>query len=153
MANPFENAKKNYEQMREQERKKLIKHLENHKLFANSGLKVITGGRSGQGDKSYTSGGRITPFDLSNWKWAECKSLDGSFDVVVSLNMPDSDLASGNPHSLYDRVGLIITYKCENDFYKTSIWTDIDLPFNEATMDKLAKIIVTQFDFHNKLNR
>ena len=149
----FEEAKKSYEQMREQERKKLIKYLKNHTALINSDLDVVTGGSSGNGDKNYTSGGRIAPYDLSNWKWVECKNPNGGFSAVVSLNMPDNDLASGNPHSLYDRVGVAITYKCGNDYYKTSIWTDIDLPFDNASMNRLAKIIETQFNFYEEIKR
>lgn len=153
MGNLFRDAKKSYEQQREQERKKLIKHLEKHKLFVNSGMKVVTGGRSGQGDKNYTSGSCFAPFDLRNWKWVECKDPDGGFNAVVSLNMLDNDLDSGNPHSLYDRIGVFIAYRCGDDYYKTSIWTDIDLPFDDAAMDKLAEIVVTQFGFYNELDR
>lgn len=152
MENSFEEARKHYEQQREQERKKLIEYLDSYAPFSDSGLIVVARGRSGNGNRNYTSGGHITPFDLTNWKWVECKYPDGEFNALVSLNMPDNDLNSGNPHSLYDRLGIIATYKAGSNYHKHSIWTDIDLPLNETAMKKIAKIIITQFDFYNKLN-
>ena len=84
----FEEAKKSYEQMREQERKKLIKYLKNHTALINSDLDVVTDGPSGNGDKNYTSGGRIAPYDLSNWKWVECKNPNGGFSAMIELAWP-----------------------------------------------------------------
>ena len=45
MGNLFRDAKKSYEQQREQERKKLIKHLEKHKLFAKLEMGRMQGSR------------------------------------------------------------------------------------------------------------
>ena len=63
--------------------------------------------------------------------------------------MPDDDLSSGNAHALYDRVGLILTYRHGDNTYKTLIWTDIDLPFSDESMEKIAKLISEQFGVYN----
>jgi len=115
----FQKIKDQYEQQRKAERSKLIAYLEKHALFTNAGLTVLKGGGSGR--KNYSSSGRIFPFNLSNWKWVECENARGSFNAVISLNMLDDDLSSGNAHALYDRVGLILTYRHENNTYKTLI--------------------------------
>lgn len=143
----FQKIKDQYEQQRKVERSKLIAYLEKHALFTNAGLTVVKGG--GSGIKNYSSSGRIFPYDLRNWKWVECKNAGGSFNAVISLNMLDDDLSSGNAHALYDRVGLILTYRHENNTYKTLIWTDIDLPFSDESMEKIAKLISEQFGVYN----
>lgn len=143
----FQKIKDQYEQQRKAERSKLIAYLEKHALFTNAGLTVLKGGGSGR--KNYSSSGRIFPFDLSNWKWVECENAGGSFNAVISLNMLDDNLSSGNAHALYDRVGLILTYRHENNTYKTLIWMDIDLPFSDESMEKIAKLISEQFGVYN----
>jgi len=143
----FREIKDQYEQQREAERNKLIAYLRKHALFTNAGLTAVKGGGSGR--KEYTSKGRIFPFDLSNWKWVICKNAEDSFNAVISLNMLDDDLSSGNAHALYDRVGLFLTYRHENNTYKISIWTDIDLPFSDESMEKIAKLISEQFGVYN----
>lgn len=143
----FSEIKEGYVQRREQERKKLIDYLRSDALFLNSGLTVGT--RGGSGNRDYSSGKKISPFDLRNWKWVECKSADENFNAVISLNMPETDLSSGNAHSLYDRIGLIVTYTRRNSYYKTSIWTDIDLPLDEQSLEKIAGLIVEQFGIYN----
>ena len=59
-------------------------------------------------------------------------------------------MVSGNAHALYDRIGLIVTYTtCRNNYYKTSIWTDIDLPLDEQSLEKTAGLIIEQFGIYN----
>ena len=65
----FQEIKDQYEQQREAERKKLIAYLRKHALLTNAGLTVK--GKGGSGRQDYSSGKRIFPFDLSNWKWVE----------------------------------------------------------------------------------
>lgn len=60
----FSEIKEEYVQRREQERKKLIDHLQRHDKFLNSGLTVVT--RGGSGNRAYSSGKKISPFDLRN---------------------------------------------------------------------------------------
>ena len=105
------------------------------------------------GNRDLSSGKKISPFDLRNWKWVECKSADENFNAVISLDMPETDLSSGNAHSLYDRIGLIVTYTRRNNYYKTSIWTDIDLPLDERLLEKIAGLIVEQFGIYNWIDR
>ena len=147
----FQKAKDAYREQREAERQKLIAYLQKHTLFNSAGLKVVTGGASGNGSQNYTSTGRIAPCDMRNWKWVECKNRDDTFQAVISLNMPDNDLNSGNPHSLYDRVGVLLTYKRRNDSYKTSIWTDIDLPFNDESLGRIADLMIEQLGIYSWL--
>ena len=148
----FQEINDAYVQQREQERKNLIAYLQKHTLFSHSGLQIVTRRRSGMGAEQYSSGGHIAPFDLRNWKWVECKSADENFNAVISLNMPETDLSSGNAHSLYDRIGLIVTYTRRNNYYKTSIWTDIDLPLDEHSLEKIAGLIVEQYGIYNWIN-
>ena len=69
--------------------------------------------------------------------------------ALISLNMLDDDLSSGNVHALYDRVGLFLTYRHGDNTYETLIWTDIDLPFSDESMEKIAKLISEQFGVYN----
>ena len=143
----FSEIKEGYVQRREQERKDLIAYLQRHDKFLNSGLTVVT--RGGSGNRNYSSGKKISPFDLRNWKWVECKNSDNNFHAIISLNMPETDMVSGNAHALYDRIGLVVTYTRRNSYYKTSIWTDIDLPLDEQSLEKIAGLIVEQFEIYN----
>lgn len=143
----FSEIKEEYVQRREQARKDLIAYLQRHDKFLNSGLTVVT--RGGSGNRDYSSGKKISPFDLRNWKWVECKNSDNRFHAIISLNMPETDMVSGNAHALYDRIGLIVTYTCRNNYYKTSIWTDIDLPLDEQSLEKTAGLIIEQFGIYN----
>ena len=152
----FSEIKEEYVQRREQERKKLIDHLQRHDKFLNSGLTVVT--RGGSGNRAYSSGKKISPFDLRNWKWVECKSPDNRFRAIISLNMPETDMVSGNAHALYDRIGLVVLYQSGTDYYKTMILTDIDLPFGddekgEKAKEKIARIVIEQFEIYNRRTR
>ncbi|MBU5435616.1 hypothetical protein [Pseudoflavonifractor sp. MSJ-37] len=152
----FSEIKEEYVQRREQERKDLIAYLQRHDKFLNSGLTVVT--RGGSGNRDYSSGKKISPFDLRNWKWVECKSPDNRFHAIISLNMPETDMVSGNAHALYDRIGLVVLYQSGKDYYKTMILTDIDLPFGEnekgeKAKEKIARIVIEQFEIYNRRTR
>ena len=152
----FSEIKEEYVQRREQERNDLIAYLQRHDKFLNSGLTVVT--RGGSGNRNYSSGKKISPFDLRNWKWVECKNSDNNFHAIISLNMPETDMVSGNAHALYDRIGLVVTYPQGNDYYKTLILTDIDLPFGEnekgeKAKEKIARIVMEEFEIYNRRTR
>lgn len=139
----FGAIKNSYEQARESERKDLAKYLAKYKGIEDV-LRVVSGGRSGKGLKDYTAGKRIKGYDLSNWKWVEVTD-DGDFDCIVSLNMPDIDLRSGNPHSLFDRIGLLVFYQLGKSYYETEIYTDIDLPPYDTEKEKIAQLVLDQY--------
>lgn len=139
----FGAIKNSYEQARESERKDLAKYLAKYKGIEDV-LRVVSGGRSGKGLKEYTSGKRIKVYDLSNWKWVEITD-DSDFECVVSLNMPDIDPRSGNAHTLLDRVGLIVSYHKGGHYYETTIYTDIDLPLDDAKKEKIAQLVLDQY--------
>jgi len=143
----FCTARDNYEERREEERKELANYLSKNEKIANAGLKVKTRGRAGKGWTAYKSGGKIAPYDLSNWKWVELNHTDNRFDCVISLNMPEVDLSSGNTHCLYDRIGIYITYPRDGCYYKTDIYTDIDLPLDKEAKDRIVELIVEQFGY------
>lgn len=148
----FQDIKDAYERKRESERDKLINHLKQHPALSKAELDV-TGLRGGKGRKNYTSHGQISPFDLRNWKWVEITNQDESFSAIISLNMPDTDPKSGNFHALYDRVGLIIDgHGSGGSFVHTVVHTDIDLPFDEAAMEKIAQIVIERFNIFIKNN-
>lgn len=146
----FQKTKAAYREQRESERKKLIVYLQKQTLFANNGLEIVTGPCSGSGHADYTSDGRIPPVDLHNWKWVECKSPDEQFNLIVSLNMPDTKAKS--VVCLYDRIGLILSYNRGGEHFESTIWTDIDLPFDDKSLDKITKLIIEQFGIYKWLN-
>lgn len=64
--------------------------------------------------------------------------------------MPDIDPHSGNTHFLFDRVGLLISFPNDQLYYKTEILTDIDLPFDNIKMERIATLVTQQFAFLGK---
>lgn len=147
MSTEFNVVKEQYEKAREAERRELAGYLSKDKELASRGITVRRRGNTGKGKSEYTSGKRIYKVDLRNWKWVQLDDAAHGFLCIISLNMPDIDPNSGNIHSLLDRVGVIITYKREKLYYKTEIITDIDLPLNAGDMEKIAELILEQYDF------
>lgn len=145
MGTDFEAVRDDYERLREAERLKLADCLSEHDGIQSRGIAVKTGGRSGKGRTNYTSGGRISGYNLRNWKWVELYTNNG-FECIVSLNMPDIDPKSGYTHILFDRIGIYITYHRDKLYFKTEIYTDIDLPLNAEDMERIAALILEQFD-------
>lgn len=139
----FDEVKSEYERQREEQRKLLSDFLSQHDGIKNAGLRVAKKG--GKGDQGYTSGGVIAAYDLRNWKWVCVKNGDKDFDCTISLNMPNLDPGSGNFHALFDRIGMIITYHHHLDFHRNSIVTDIDLPFDNDKMDRIAQLVLEQY--------
>lgn len=140
----FEKANDEYEKQREIQRKNLSKCLETHAGIIAAGLEVVADGNPGKGSRHYTSNGKISQFDLRNWKWVQVKSADG-FDCVISLNMPDVAPSTGVPISLLNRIGLCISYKNESYYYETEIYTDIDLPLDDTKKEKIAQLVLDQY--------
>lgn len=133
----FEEVRTEYEQRREQERIGLANYLAAHEGLRTAGLRVITGGSAGKGSEHYTSHGRISTYDLRNWKWVEVEGT-GEFDAVISLNILDIDSKTKNIHSLYDRIGVILSPE-------EWVYTSIDLPLSEAEKEQIAQLVLEQY--------
>lgn len=137
-----------YEALREEERIKLNEYLRANKKIRDAGLYVVSGGLAGKGSYRYKYHRKIQPFDLRNWKWVEVKSKDG-FDCVISLNMLEIDPRTKNIHSLYDRIGLILSPD-----QKDWVHTSIDLPLDDADREEIVKRIIEQYKiFQGKKGR
>ena len=137
----FQSAKEDYERQREQEQCKLMRYLQAHTVMDRVGLKVS----SGKGRIECTFNKSFAEYDLQNWGWVECKSSDGGFRTVISLNMSETDMTSDNTHCFFDRICLLILYKADGNSYFTSIYTGIDLPLSENSMEEIAAIVLQQF--------
>lgn len=143
----FQEAKDEYERQRDTERINLAVALAKF-LMDNTELKdklrVVYGGRAGKGLKKYSSGKRIKEYDLSNWKWVEVTD-DDDFECIVSLNMPDTDPRTGNVHTLFDRVGILVSYQKNDRYYETAIHTNIDLPLTDKAIEDIAQLVLEQY--------
>lgn len=136
----FPQIRDEYERQRELERVSLAGYLSAHDGIRAAGLSVVTTANAGKGRADYTAQGRIPAFDLRNWKWVRITGADG-FDCVVSLNMLDIDPTSKNIHSLYDRIGLIVS-PAPSDWF----CTDIDLPLDDIDKEQIAQLVLTRFE-------
>lgn len=131
-----------YEALREEERIKLNKYLRNSPEIKAANLRVVSGNLAGKGSYQYKYHKGVEPFDLRNWKWVEVKSKDG-FDCIISLNMLDIDPGTQNIHSLYDRIGLILSHAPED-----WVHTSIDLPLTKEAMDEIAQLVLEQYKIY-----
>lgn len=109
-----------YSETREYERKKLIKALKEKNYIVN------TKGCSGKGSTRYTSQGRMSEYDLSNWKYIETHKNDKEVRFLISFNPFESDKFTLNKHCLYDRIGICKYYKD----HKTEKILNVDLPLD-----------------------
>lgn len=144
----FEETKSTYKQRREIQRLELAKFLAGDERISKE-LRVVSGARAGKGLTKYESGKRFAQYDLSNWKWVEITD-DIDFECIVSLNMTDIDPRSGNFHGLFDRVGLLVSYKKETSYYETRIYTDLDLPLNDDKKGEIAELVLEQYRLYQE---
>lgn len=128
----FQEVRDEYEKQRENQRIRLRGHLSVHEGLKAAGLEVQK--RGGKGSPNYRGN-----YDLRNWKWVTVTSKDG-FDCAISLNMLDIDPKTKDIHSLYDRVGLVLSPD-PKDWY----CTDIDLPLDKDKMDEIAGYVIKQY--------
>ncbi len=131
----FEDIKNSYVHAREDERKKIVKYLE------GNGYTIVKGSRAGKGDSHYTSGNKIAPYDLSNWKYIEAEKFEKQF--FISLQAFERDPNTNNIHVLMDRLGIYTytgTRKNYNsyDAFTKMIITDIDLPLSDEKLNHLV---------------
>lgn len=152
----FEQVKKKYVACRKVQRKLIIDYLE------SIGFTVPP--RGGCGHTTYGTGGKTPRFskayDLSNWMYIDVEKAGKKF--LISLQPFDMDPSprSKNYHVLMDRIGI---YIYEPDSKKTAdaidrmFSTDIDLPMNEAKLEKLGclleKIIKCQKQIEQKMKK
>lgn len=138
----FSEIKECYINARNEQRKGLSNFLK------DNGYSVVNRGRAGRGIAKYTSGKSLTPeYDLSNHMWIEAnKSIEkGSSKIhfLISLNPYEVDKNSGNPHHLYDRIG-VQAYIGENtvkNMRTDMIITKWGLPLNDDSKNSFLKYL------------
>lgn len=130
----FNDIKRQYIDMREIERKKIIDMLKIQGYTKASGEKLDY--RGGSGIKDYTSIGEFEkPYDLSNWKWIIAYIEETKF--TISLNALEQDKSSGNRHALYDRIAI----KCVSGNSESRIITNLELPLNIEELNELNRVM------------
>ena len=90
-------ARNEFVKATEKERLKLIAVLTENGYDASA--------HGGSGIKTYTSGKRMLPYDLSIWKYIEAEK-DG-YKYFISLQPMEMDPSSGNIHCLPGRIGVV----------------------------------------------
>lgn len=140
----FNDIKQEYEKARSEQRAILVHYLSRRLEENKESLTIINRGRAGKGTTMYKNAKTIEPFDLSNWKWIEIK--EKNFNCIISLNMVDLDKNSANFHALFDRIGLIFSFKKELNFHNNYIYTSIDLPLDNDKMETIYKLLIEQYD-------
>lgn len=144
----FKEIQEKYNQLREEERKKLRNYLK------DNGFLVKTGGTAGKGRTNYTSGKRLKPpYDLSNWKYVEA-SLD-EVNFLLSLQPYDIDPGSHSMHNLDNRLGVfsyVGKYVSERAIAEMKI-TDIELPLDDEMMNRLCEILKQIAGYQKALNK
>ena len=126
----FDEKKNDYQKARTGEAEVLCDYLSKNDYFC---------AKVGHG-RTYTSRGTIAALSLANWIWVTVTRKDG-MEFIISLNALDMDTSSGNFHALYDRVGIYYTKNVLGSFIKTSVTTDIDLPFTDESLEKLLELL------------
>lgn len=131
----FDKAKEEYFEVRYKQWKYLKDELEKVE-------NVFVSKRGGCGKRKYTSGKRIEPYDLSNWRYIEVVLDDVNF--LVSLQPIDIDPSSHNKHMLMDRIGIsgyVGKYNADT-VLSNSIITDIDLPLDDKKIKRIFYIML-----------
>ena len=129
--NSFIEAQRNYEVAREMQRQGIMAYLR------DNGYNVKT--RGGRGIKRYTSGGRMKPYNLNNFKYIEAER--NGITYFLSLNPFDMDPNSKSRHFLPDRIG-ICKYKGKYNadyVYDNLQVTNIDLPLLPEDLELLKR--------------
>lgn len=147
----FDDIKKVYTKRRTLERHKLTEAL------VEQGYKVMRMDleepaanpyhhKLGHGIKDYTSDGKMAEYDLQNWQWIAVERE--GVHVTVSFQPSETDMNTGNTHTLFDRIGFLYENKISG---QSPIWliTNIDLPLNQ---EKMAKVIEKLDLFYNDIN-
>lgn len=133
--NKFNNAKENYKEARETQRKILVDMLK------NEGYKVSEGSKAGKGSTKYTANKQLNiSYDLSNWKWVS--GVKSSNEVNIYLQSFDRDPISRNYHVLFDRISIQIN----NSEIKR---TDYELPLDDNILEKLSELIIQEIEKQN----
>lgn len=132
----FKEIRNNYFEARKGEWQKLKDYLKTR------GVKVETNG--GKGSAVYTAGEKIkTSYDLTNWRWIDVEIENRKF--LISFQPPVINEKTQNNVVLFDRIG-IFKYSKEEPYYNTVIEeikiTDIELPLNNVTMQKIYDMLV-----------
>lgn len=145
----FEDIKGKYYKARKEQRTNLRDLLKvNH-------YEVKVKGNAGGGLEKYNSGkNMLSPdYDLRNHMWVEAEK-DG-IGILISLNPFDVDTNSGNPHHLYDRIGIqaFLGENTEASIRTAMIITPYSLPINEKNGNDIVKFcdkLVEMLKFYNE---
>ncbi len=135
----FNEIKNLYVEFRKQECLELKRFLKHKKELEISM-------RGGCGRKEYTSGGRISNYDLTYWKYVNYpadEEGDNKINILISFQPLEVDPNSQNMHMLIDRVGIsrYIGKYDANTVFNNMIITDIDLPLTSEDKEDIYKAI------------
>ncbi len=159
----FYDIKEKYNELRENERKRIIDFLAKRKdeqgnvLFSKINGADYSKYRYNGGSGSVNYGERkdrpLTPtYNLSNWKYIETK-CKGKY-IFISLQCFDLDPNYHNVHVLFDRVGVLIEEpqvikfegeKVSDAFIRMKI-TNFELPLSDDEIDSLIDSIIEQIN-------
>lgn len=155
----FVQAKEKYAACRKVQLKLIIDYL------ASIGF-TVRPQKGGCGRKNYGAQGKQPRFsiayDLSNWMYIDVEKSGKSFMISLQPFDLDPNSHSKNYHVLMDRIGIYI-YAPDNKGKRTAdaivrmLSTDIDLPMDEAKLEKLGclldKIIKYQKQIEQKMKK
>lgn len=163
MDNAFKYIKKKYNELRNEERQKIVKKLRTRGFNANGH----------QGTSKYKSRGKIKPsYNLGMWKWIVARKE--TITAVISLQTLEQDSKTKNIHVLFDRISVDVfkdnegnvlsenndsyiqsiksRYNVENEFdpgFVEKVITELELPLEDKDLESLVDIIEEKIE---KLN-
>ena len=153
----FNETKDKYVACRKVQRKLIINYLESDGFTVRSP-------RGGCGHTTYGTGGKTPRFskayDLSNWMYIDVEKAGKNFLISLQPFDLDPNPRNKNYHVLMDRIGIYIyvpNSKRTADAIVRMLSTDIDLPMDEAKLEKLGcllnKIIKCQKQIEQKMKK
>ncbi len=163
MDNAFKYIKNKYNELRNEQRKKILMKLRDLGFKANWS----------QGIRNYTSRGKIKPpYNLGMWKWIVARK--GIITAIISLQTLEQDSKTKNIHVLFDRISVDVfkdnegnilsessdsyfqsiksRYNVENEFdpgFVEKVITGLELPLGDDDLERLVDIIERKIE---KLN-
>lgn len=131
METGFNEIREAYINARAEERTTLVE------VLTDNGFEVKNRGSAGSGIKNYGKAKLSPAHDLRHHKWIEAKRDGVSF--LISLNPYEVDASTGNPHHLYDRIGVqaYLGDNTEAAIRTAMIITKWSLPFTEEIKREL----------------
>lgn len=136
----FNEVEELYNSLREEERIKIVRLLDNNGYTNKKGKKLNAQG--GKGKPNYTNYNQLkVSYDLTNWKYVEA-CIDG-VEYFISLQAFDRDKNSGNFHVLVNRIGICMFPDNgeDRDYFNTMETTSLELPLDESDLECLLGIL------------